>query len=238
MLNSEIIYVVKEQTDKHHISDDTGFEDEQILYYALRARSTFLSRKIKQYGLSSISHQSVMGTPCLNLVDAKECPCIPPKGCNILMTECVLPQSIGGVISVTNVDGDKEYTLTTPNMVKYRGSQRIKKFRKAISWFQLDEGCGSRIYVVTEKKLKSIKAILIPENPEELQRLKDCEGNNKYACVSTYDLDWKLDADLQQVVIDTTINNLLGSRSTISDIKNNATDDNTQNKGEIIGTNS
>ena len=35
LTQGEMIYKVKEQTDKHHISDNTGFTDQQILEYLL-----------------------------------------------------------------------------------------------------------------------------------------------------------------------------------------------------------
>lgn len=236
MLNSEIIYTVKEQTDKDKLSDNTGFEDEQILFYLLRARSTLLYRKHKQY--KNVSDNNIMSTPCLNLIPAKECPCLPPKGCNAYMTEKVIPQSITGIISVTNADGDKEYKKTKPNLEKYRSQQRIKKFADNTSWLSIDEGSGTRIFVFSNKPLKLIKAQLIPENPEELQRMCDCNGDNQYNCTSTYELEWKLDAELTHTAIDITISNLLGTRASVTDIKNNSIDDNNNNKAEIIGTNS
>ena len=82
----KVIFSVKEQTDAHLLSDDTGFSDEQIYYYLLQCRSLFLYRKYRTY--RDVSQKDYMTTPCMNLIDAdNQCPCKPPTGCEILMTE-------------------------------------------------------------------------------------------------------------------------------------------------------
>jgi hypothetical protein len=101
----------------------------------------------------------------------------------------------------------------------------------------MDEGNGTRIYLFTEKPLKMVKVTLVPENPIEMQRMPDCEGKVDNDCVSNYDLEWKLDADLTKTALDMAIDKLR-AKYPFTDVKNNAIDDNAQNKNEIIGTNS
>jgi len=119
----KVIFSVKEQTDAHLLSDDTGFSDEQIYYYLLQCRSLFLYRKYRTY--RDVSQKDYMTTPCMNLIDAdNQCPCKPPTGCEILMTELYLPNMIGNIISVINPDGTKEYTLQ--NQI-YQNIERIRE---------------------------------------------------------------------------------------------------------------
>lgn len=236
MTNNEIIYKVKEQTDKHSISSSTGWSDQDILFYALSVRNLFIARKFKQTGRVSKSNE--MTTPCMKLITAVNCPCVVPNGCEALMTEELLPDDLTGIISVTNPDNSKEYSPTSSNLAKHRSRQRIKSFADRTSYFEQNMGEGTRLYIISEKPLKYVKVTMVPKDPEEIQRMTDCDGNNIYKCTPTFDLEWLADPELNQVVIDTTINNLFGSRSTVTDLKNNGIDDNINNKEELIGTNS
>ncbi len=228
----KVIFSVKEQTDAHLLSDDTGFSDEQIYYYLLQCRSLFLYRKYRTY--RDVSQKDYMTTPCMNLIDAdNQCPCKPPTGCEILMTELYLPNMIGNIISVINPDGTKEYTPTESNLSKYRKDSRIKIFADKTSYFQLSNNKGTKLYIISDKPLKAIKVILIPQYPEEIQRMPDCKGDNINECVATYDLEWILDPDLTKACIDETINILLRTKSKLADVKNNGVDDNIANKQEI-----
>jgi len=231
MLNSEIIYIIKEQTDKHHVSDNTGFSDEQILYYLLATRAKLLHDKNKNGRPISTTNQ--MSTPCINLIPAVNCPCVIPDDCIPLMTERIIPNSIGELISVSNPYDNVEYVKTKSNLAKYRSKNRFDYFNDSTSYFENDERTGKRIFIITKKPLKAIRTTFIPENPEEVYRMDDCNGHNEYECVSSYDLPWKLDPDLTKICIDETINILLRSRVQITDNRNDNTDSNVNNKQEI-----
>lgn len=233
--NGEIIYQFKEMTDKHHISSNTGWSDSWILWYLLRNRAYLIKQKDNISKRTSRFNQ--MTTPCLKLVKAKSCPCVPPIGCEALMTELLIPQSITGILSVSNPDGSIEYTEVESTKFKYRSRQRFKVFRDSTVWFSMDEGSGTRIYLFSQKNLKNIVVTLIPENPIDIQRMPDCEGTLDKDCVSNYDLEWKLDADLTKTALDMALDKLK-QKYVYTDIKANNIDDNAGNKSEIIGTNS
>lgn len=234
--NAEVIYEFKQMTDKHHVSDDTGWSDSWILWYLLRNRAYLVHQKSKQMG--RVSRFSQMTTPCMELIPAENCPCVPPTDCIALMTKIPIPRGITGIISVTNPDNTVVYPQTESSKIKYRSQQRFKSLADATTWFSEDEGNGTRIYIFSEKPLKYIKATLIPENPIEIQRMVDCDGKTPNECVSNYDLQWKLDSDLTKVAMDMALQSLQRSRGQLSDIKNNGIDDNIANKNELIGSNS
>lgn len=232
MTQADMIYKVKEQTDRHLISDNTGFTDQQILYYLLDVRSKILHDK-RKFG-RPISSENQMTTPCIKLVDAKDCPCVVPSDCIPLMTEQVIPAAIGDLISVSNPYNNKEYVRTKSNLAKYRSKSRFDVFANNTSYYENDEGDGKRIYILSQKPLKDVRVTFIPANPEEVYRMPDCDGKNAYECVSSYDIPWKQDADLNKMCIDETINILLRSKIQLTDNRNDNNDGNVVNKQELV----
>lgn len=229
--NSEIIYMVKEQTDAHLISKDSGFSDEQIFKYLLDVRNLLISRKFRDH--KEISEINLMTTPCLKLIEAKSCPCVIPDNCIALMTEQHLPNNLTGLVSVTNVYGDKEYQPVNFNFAKYRFVQRKTSFRDKVSYFELNEHGGLRLFIITEKPLKDIKVTFIPQYPEEVQRMKDCNGYNEHFCTSTLDLEWVCDPELTTACIQETTKYLLGTKLQVTDIMNDNVNSNVNNKKEL-----
>lgn len=231
LTQGEMIYKVKEQTDKHHISDNTGFTDQQILEYLLDVRSKVLHDKQK-HG-RPISMENQMTTPCINLIQAKDCPCVIPSDCVALVTELLIPEGIGEIISATNPYDNVEYIKTKSHLAKYRNKSRFDSFNDNTSYFENDTGKGKQIFVISKKPLKTIKITLIPRNPEDVYRMLDCSGKNEYECTSSFDIPWKADPDLNKICVDETVNTLLRTKVQYTDNRNDNNDNNVANKQEL-----
>lgn len=235
--NADIIYQFKTLTDSHQVSDDNAWFDEWIHTGMLYLRASVVSQKYRK-NKHRISAYNEMITPCINLVKAVNCTCVAPSGCEPLMTSIVIPDAITGIISITNPDGDVIYNETDSSQVKHRSTQRFKSLADKTFYTLQDEGKGTRIYIFSKKPLKYIRVTLIPRNPIEIQRMKDCSGRVPNFCVSNYDLEWKLDADLTNLVLEFAAANYIRMRYQGTDLKNNSMSDNIGNKQELIGTNS
>jgi len=229
--NKDIIFVIKQQTDKHHVSSSTGFSDQQILEYALTARARLLYERLNKYGRLDASNY--MTTPCMNLVEASSCPCPVPESCTPFVTELFLPVFIGEIVSVRNYDMTYEYEEGDLNINSFRKDWRIKDYAYKSVWFKNNEGSGTKLYMMSEKPLKNIKVTLIPYKPETIFRMPECDGTLRNTCFSSYDVPWILNPELTKIVINMTTEFILGKKAQSTDIRNNIIDDNVQNRQEI-----
>src|SRR5690606_20582736 len=109
MTTGEIIQRIQSLYSKGVNSDDSRLSNRHIYNKLLTVRSRIISQEAKKkQRISSWNYQTI---PCIELikVEAHNCPCIPPLGCQILRSRYPLPKPLSGlsgelIKNVTSID--------------------------------------------------------------------------------------------------------------------------------------
>ena len=203
-------------------SDDRRLHPKLIYNTLLGIRSTLIVNKINKKQLISDWTQQLL--PCLKFisVDISLCPCIPPRGCTVMRSERRIPKFLSSLSYIAieglfTADLATKFTYTTRSSFntikgnKYTNT-KIKKFMIVDDY----------IYVYGDdiKEVMILKGILFdPIKAWEFQ--SDCSGPGGVSdlCSSPLDMEFHIDADLQDPLIEMTKEKLrLGFNSDKNDI--------------------
>lgn len=222
----DIIQRIQSLYSKGVQSDDSRLTNRHIYNKMLTVRSKLLRQRInKKQTLSQWNYQTL---PCVELILASktECPCLPEIGCKILRTVQQLPKPISGlnghiIDSVTSVDGSIVYDLTTFKEKKYKGGNKYTKGK-------IDYYIRNNYLYLTHKGGPEVVSITgLFEDPVEAMSYPNmCErGSNNIGCFSPLDIEFPIDMDLIETMIELSLNELIQVfNSNIEDTTNNTKD--------------
>jgi len=222
---SEFIQRVQSLYSKGVNSDDSRLSNRHIYNKLLTVRSRLISQEAKKkLRISAWNYQTL---PCVELIQVPthDCPCIPPRGCDILRSRYELPKPLSGlsndlIKSVSSIDRDLKIDEISINAL---GSQKGNKFTsKKINYFIQD----GYLYISTPSKLKVVSVIGLFEDPIEASKFPSycgCEGCIE--CVDYLEEDFPIDNYLADAVIELSLQELVVMFSqNIEDLTNNSRD--------------
>lgn len=212
MLISEVIQRVQSLYSKGVHSDDTRLSSRHIYNKLISSRAKVLSQKLGRK--SKISDWSYDNIDCIELIEANpyECPCLPPLGCKILRSKYPIPKVVtgrlyNGINSVTSVDGSIIFSYVTWKEKKYRKGNKYTA-NKPDYFIRNDY-----LYITVKQPLKIISISALFVDPIEVKEYKnycndkDCIDCDK--CFFAEDLDFNLDENLIDSVIQLTVEEIL-----------------------------
>lgn len=230
MTIGEIIQRIQSLYSKGVQSDDTRLSSRHIFNKIVTIRSKLVSQELKKR--QKVSQWTYQTLNCVELVKAlpHECPCIPPVGCEIMRTKNPIPRPLTNydshiIQSVTSVDGTVIFSEMGWNEKKYR---KGNKFTKHKPDFYIR---NNYIYVTHEIGLKLISITGVFDNPLDVYNFPslcpDCPTCN---CTSPLDMEFPIDNDLIDTLIDMCVPELVQQFSQmVEDKTNNSADSPAEN---------
>lgn len=225
MILKEIIQRIQVLYSKGVESDDSRLSSRHIYSKILTARAKLISQALnKKQRLSQWNYQSI---PCIELikVEAHDCPCIPPMGCEILRTKYPLPNPIASISEdkiewVRSIEKSVKIDRVSINALN---SQKANKYTsKKIQYF-IENGY---LYISTPTKLKYISLRGIFEDPIEAASYASyCDECVECNCIDYLNFDLPIDHDTVDTIIEMAANELVVLFSkNIEDATNNSRD--------------
>ncbi len=215
----EVIQRVQSLYSKGVESDDSRLSSRHIYNKLLTTRNLLITQKIrKNQGINQSSYQSL---DCLVLVETAkhDCPCIPPIGCMIYKVDRELPKAIMGfddiiIDSVTSIDGEIDFNPTTWKDMKYEAAA---KYTASLPLYFIKDNI---LYVSNKKRIQYITIRGLFEDPIAVNEFnKQCDtalpcctecDETEEECISNLDLDFHIDGDLIEPLIQITVQELIG----------------------------
>lgn len=227
MIVREIIQRIQSLYSKGVQSDDSRLRPRHIYNKMLTVRSRLVYQKAnKKQKFSQWSYQVI---PCIEMIpaDRHECPCIPAPGCKIMKSKHPLPKPITDISNhliqnVTSIDGSVVYSETSWNEYKYK---KGNKYTKSIPDYYIRNG---HLFITHNMGPDVISIEGIWENPLEASQFPSaCKGDeNKDTCISPLDMEFPIDEDLLDVLIEVSVQELIAVFGQgIQDHYNNSRDD-------------
>ena len=138
MLIGEAIARTKHLYGKGVNSKDSKLRNRYVYSKLRTARERIVSQELKKKQI--VNEWTYQTIPCFPMVVAPshECPCVPAEGCEILRSECKLPQIFTDndnhiIKSVSKITGtgedflDIQFSETSWMRMKYRGGSKFAK---------------------------------------------------------------------------------------------------------------
>lgn len=208
-------------------SDDIRLVPPHVFSKMESVRKTLLYQKLNKK--SKISRWNSQTIPCVEFIQASpnECPCLPSPGCKILRSKYKLPKPLHNndgpmILSITSLDGSITFSKSTWDAIKYLKGVRATK--DIYRYFERD----GYIYVHTRVINKLILSIdLIAENVlEAIEYPKICGCDDCEDCVSYLDMEFPLDGELEEILIEMCAEELIKEfNSSAQDFSNDSKDD-------------
>lgn len=223
---SEIIQRILSLYNKGVQSDDNRLTHRHIYNKMLTVRSKLISQEAKKR--QKVNQWSYQTLDCVELIPASvhECPCLPPVGCEILRTKYPIPKPLTDlnshlIQSVTSIDGTIVFSEIGWIEKKYKSSNKYTA-NKPDYYIRNDY-----MYITVQRtKLKVISITglfddpLVAKNFPTLCECIDCDD-----CISPLDMEFPIDNDMIDTLVDMCKEELVGQFSQmIEDLTNNASD--------------
>jgi hypothetical protein len=168
-------------------------------------RSKLISQEAKKR--QKINQWNYQTLPCVELikVDAHECPCIAPVGCEILRSKFPIPKPLTNlnshlIQSVTTIDGNTVFNETTFQDKKYKAGSKYSS-NKPDYYFR-----NNYLYVTHKSGLKVITITALFDNPLDVIKFESyCKENCvdcKEDCDSILDNEFPIDNDMIDTLVD------------------------------------
>lgn len=228
----EIISSVQSLYNRGVKSDDSRLSSQLIYSKMLRVRSKlYFQKSNKKQKLSQWNYQTL---PCVELVKAPihECPCLPPIGCEILKTKHPLPNPILNMTShliqsVTSLDGSVLYSEIGWSEYKYKHASKYTSNKP--DYFIKD----GYLYITHKKGPKILTITGLFQDPMEVfdypsfceKDCVDCE------CVDIQDRDFPIDPDMDEALVEFTVQELVLLFSQEQEDRTNNSKDDVNPKG-------
>lgn len=231
MLTSSLIQRVQSLYSRGVQSDDTRLSPRHTYHKLLTGRSRLLSQKRKKK--QSIAEENYVVLDCIELikVDQYDCPCLPQTGCKVYRTKHPLPKILmdynGEVIDwVMSLTNSTQIDRTTREAyIRNKGN----RFTANNPRYILE---NDHMYFYGKKLPKAVRIKILPEDPfDALMYPSEC-NENIYDCVSPLDMDFPIDADLVETLIEMTVNELVVMFSQTNEDLTNDTKDSTAEQGK------
>jgi hypothetical protein len=231
MITREIIQRVQSLYSKGVQSDDSRLTPRHIYSKILTVRSKLMSQQAKKK--QKISQWNYQTIPCLEMEIAPEheCPCAPPLGCNIYKSKQPLPEPLtdlnGHLIeSVTSLDGSVIFSEVTWTEKKYKSGNKYTASKP-------DYFIRNKYLYVTQKKGTSVVQVTgLFEDPWVVEQYASiCDDCESCGCDSPLDMDFPIDNDMIDTLVEMAFNELIVMFSQRPEDKtNDASDTMTQAK--------
>lgn len=230
MLIGEIIQRIQSLYSKGVQSQSTRLRNRHIYNKLLTVRAKLISQEIKKkQRLSQLNYQTLT---CVELIEVPShmCPCIPPVGCNIIRSKYKLPKFLSGlnghiIQSVTTIDNSVKLDEIQMNAVKHlKGNKYTNKKNN----FFIHDGY---LYLTEFTKMRLVNITGLFEDPVSLNNFQTaCGGNNNNGCKDYMNMEFPIDFDLIDTLIEMSLQELIQIFSqNIEDLTNNSTDNIKQN---------
>lgn len=194
-------------------SDDRQINPKFVYHTLLPIRSRLISQKInKKQKISDWTYQTI---PCIKLipVDAVMCPCVPPDGCKVMRSEKKIPKPLTGLtfMAIEGLyipDMSERIIYTTKIGMERSKGGKYTSGNKNRKFMIVDE----YIYVYGEHIPDHVVLRGILYDPLKALDFKgDCEESGlgpNTECLSPIDLDFPIDADLEEPLMDLTLDKI------------------------------
>lgn len=228
MTVKEIIQRVLNLYSKGTPSDDARLTERHVYNKLLTVRSRLITQELNRR--RKVSNWNYQVLPCVELIEVPlhECPCLPDVGCKILRTKHKLPKPLVNhsthiISNVSSIDGSITYSETTFENKKY---SRGYKYGKIKPDFYVRNGY---IYITYRQGPRIITITGLFEDPVEVESFPSycSEHNNQpnVQCYSILDTEFPIEADMIDVMIELSIQELVNMFSQIpEDRSNNSAD--------------
>ena len=205
----EVIQRVQSLYSKGAQSDSTRLTSKHIYNKILSTRSRLLSQEAKKK--QKISDWNFQTIPCIELIEvsASDCPCIPCFGCKVLRTKYELPKPL------TNLNGHIiSWVLSEDDNIRFDESNRLElrhimgnKYTSKEPKYLIDNNYG---YFYGRNLPKIVKVRLLLEDPIEILTFPSyCGINTSMECMSPLDMEFPMDADLVDTLIEMCVKELI-----------------------------
>lgn len=214
-------------------SDDSVYSDMYLYHLILDERNLLIERELNKRKMRSLFN---MKTVCMPLVLSKDipCDCVPEElGCYVLKSKYLIPKPLSSLysdmISVTSLDGSKQYSFKSTFSGKYN---KYSRQGKAPAYYTI---YNNYLYMIgiPHNNLKAVLVNIIPEDPTELDNISLCDEDGNDLGETCFDptIDsLNIDGHLITTLIDLVLKKLGISLQLIEDTTNNSsstrTDDN------------
>jgi hypothetical protein len=226
MILGELIQRVQSLYSRGVQSDDTRLSSRHIYNKLLTARNKLLIQKSnKKQPLNSKTFQTLN---CVEIVkvDKIECDCLTSSSfCKVYRTKHKIPNILSDIdkmliSSVNTLDNNIKFDLTLQNNVKYKSGNRYTKTKPE---FYIKNGY---FYFTSNSIPGIIEITAVFENPLEVKNFSQYCNNDKIRCLSNLDMEFSIDSDLIEVLIELATKELIiFFKQNSQDISNNAQDD-------------
>ena len=225
MIVKELIQRVQSLYSKGVHSDDTRLTSRHIYNKLLTVRSRLISLQAKKK--QKLNQWSFQTIDCIELVSDYDydCPCI-EIGCKILRSKYPLPKPLTDlnshlIQSVSSIDGNITFTETQFNNKKWKKGSR---YAKDSPEYYIKNGY---IYIIGIRKVKVISITGLFEDPFEVSKYPSyCGNKEEEQCLSPLDMDFPIDAELIEPLIEISVQELVGVfKQMQQDKDNNSRDD-------------
>lgn len=226
MRTGDIIERIQSLYSKGVSSDESRLSDRHVYNKILTVRMQLLSQQLKKK--QRISDWNYTVIPCVELIKVPrtECDCLGNLGCDIYRTKFPIPRVmtdsnrhfIDYVMTIDNGARIEETTRQGVNYLKgnkYTGNKPKYLFENGYLYFPVNNSPGVvKIKLLAEDPLDAAKY------PSICDDCQDCID-----CISILDLDFPIDGDLVEPLIDIIINEIIGVFSgRKEDIQNDSAD--------------
>lgn len=228
MITNEVVQRVQSKYSKGVQSDDTRLSSRHIYNKLSSVRITLVSQKSKKK--QKINQWSYQTLSCVELekTPIHECPCVPPLDCDIYRTKNVIPKPIIGmdshlIQSISSLDGSVTFNEISWTEAKYKSSNKYTSNKP--DYFERND----RLYFIQKKGVEVVQITGLFEKPLEVYEFEslcsNCTNCNK--CISPLDLEFPIDGDLIEPLIELASKELIEEFSRNNeDVSNNTNDRN------------
>lgn len=226
MTINKFIYDFKELTDKHGLSQDSGWNNRHIYNFLLKYRAKLLREKIlKNMPISKFNYQTISG---IELVKDSAGILCPTEDCKIKKSKYALPTTILDFKSVNSSDGFTTYPYVDFDKIIYKQNSRFKSVASD-SYYTLinNDSSGVLLCLVNDPNKESLSATGVFYDPLEAYRFTTCDEthNKTVAELASESFYMPIDPDYVSTVYSLAISELLRFKSTNSDTINQSLDD-------------
>lgn len=214
-------------------SRSSRLSNRNIYYKLISVRSKVVTNEEKKkQKISSWTYQTLS---CIELIEVptNECPCTLQSGCMILRSKYPIPSLMTGmdrhlIQSVTGLEG--KLVLTEINFEDKKYAKGNKFTSLSPDYFIRPLKGGNFLYVTVTTRIPTVNLTALFDDPIEAYLYPTSCGDNDFACVSYLDLEFPIDDDQMDALIELAAAELIDRfTSRRQDDSNNTIDDIVEN---------
>ena len=225
MIVREIVQRIQSLYSKGVQSDDSRLTSRHIYNKMLTVRSRLLSQKIKKKQAVAEANYVVLSCIELEKVEPYDCPCLPQLGCKVYRTKERLPRIL------TDLNGEIiDWVFSLDNSLRIDRISREaylrvqgNRYTPDNARYILEDGYA---YFYGRNLPKVVKMKFLPEDPYEVLQYPSACPDDDTDCTSPLDMDFPIDGDLMDTMIEMSVNELLVLFSQANEDQTNNTKDN------------